>query len=58
MQQKKEKNNRKATEVEVLGPDKEELEDPVHKVERIIIIKKKRTRPIEPLIMSNIQPYS
>ncbi|CAG8689633.1 8909_t:CDS:2 [Gigaspora margarita] len=46
------------TEVEVPGPDKEESEDPVHKVGRKIIIKKKRTRPIEPLITSNIQPYS
>ncbi|CAG8630826.1 25676_t:CDS:2 [Gigaspora margarita] len=55
---KRKKNDREATEVKEQGPDKEELEDPVHKVGRKIIVKKKRTRPIEPLITSNIQRYS
>ncbi|RIB22393.1 hypothetical protein C2G38_2033628 [Gigaspora rosea] len=50
-------NDSEATEVKTPELSKEESKDSIHK-ERKVIAKKRKTKPIEPLITSNIQPYS
>ncbi|CAG8814104.1 3047_t:CDS:2, partial [Gigaspora margarita] len=54
---RKKGNDGKPTEVKTSELNKKESKDHVHK-ERKVIAKRRKTKPVKSLIMSNIQPYS
>ncbi|CAG8708643.1 23858_t:CDS:2, partial [Gigaspora margarita] len=54
---KRKKDNGEVEEIETLEERKKAAKDLVHKKKKVIA-KKRKTKPVEPLITSNIQPYS